>query len=73
MLHLTTNSPTQGTAAAQSCTNMHQAGLNPEMDSSLELAKRIHDSDFAEYLGVYVHAAHSYAAKTVEGMREVAA
>ncbi len=50
----------------------HRAGVDPEGEQALALARRLHDSDRLIFDGILSHSGHAYARQTREGLREVA-
>eukprot|EP01116_Phalansterium_solitarium_P009124 TRINITY_DN23157_c0_g1_i1.p1 TRINITY_DN23157_c0_g1~~TRINITY_DN23157_c0_g1_i1.p1 ORF type:complete len:408 (-),score=142.11 TRINITY_DN23157_c0_g1_i1:268-1491(-) len=50
----------------------HRAGVDPEADSTMALAKRLHDSPAFDFQGVYSHSGHTYVHRNPEDIRKVA-
>jgi D-serine deaminase-like pyridoxal phosphate-dependent protein len=50
----------------------HRAGVNPESEESLELAQSISDANHLQFKGILTHAGHSYHAKTIHEIGEIA-
>ncbi|MDX1583702.1 MAG: alanine racemase, partial [Thermoanaerobaculia bacterium] len=51
----------------------HRAGVEPESEEALALARLVRDADHLDLTGVLTHAGHSYHASDPEGIRAVAA
>ena len=49
----------------------HREGVDPECESSISLVKRLAQSDFFQFSGLYAHAGHSYDAKGVDSVRKI--
>ena len=50
----------------------HRAGVDPERDESIDLARRIRDSSHVSFQGILTHAGHSYYGKNQGEIRSVA-
>lgn len=50
----------------------HRAGVDPEGDLAVELARRLHDSPGLDFDGILSHSGHAYHERTREGLRRVA-
>jgi D-serine deaminase-like pyridoxal phosphate-dependent protein len=50
----------------------HRAGVDPEKEESLRIARRMNDSPHVSFRGILTHAGHAYACKGREEIRRVA-
>ncbi|EFC46440.1 predicted protein [Naegleria gruberi] len=50
----------------------HRIGVDPNSEASVELVKRIHNSPYLSFAGLYTHAGHSYGCQGVEEIKVVA-
>jgi len=50
----------------------HRAGVDPESELGLRLARRLHESGKLRFEGVLTHAGHSYDCRRGEGLAEIA-
>lgn len=50
----------------------HRAGVDPESENALELARQLHEDPHLELVGVLTHAGHSYSCRNAGEIRKVA-
>jgi len=50
----------------------HRVGVDPKNPTSFELAKKLHNSPFINFRGIYTHSGHSYKAQGSKEILEVA-